>query len=49
MNKETTITLRVSDEEKKVIKEKAKSFDMKVSDYIRFTAMNTTEIKKEAK
>jgi uncharacterized protein (DUF1778 family) len=47
MNKDEIIALRVSKEEKKVISEKAKSFEMKVSDYIRFVAMNTKEIKKE--
>lgn len=47
MNKEETIALRVTKEEKEVIFEKAKSFNMKVSDYIRFVSMNTKEIKTE--
>lgn len=47
MNKTNTITLRVTDEEKELIFDKAKSFNMKVSDYIRFVSMNTKDITRE--
>lgn len=47
MNKSNWIRVRVTDEEKSVIYERAKYFEMKVSDYVRFVSMNTKEIKKE--
>lgn len=47
MNKDTCLRIRINNEEKKLIYEKAKSFNMKMSDYVRFVSLNTKEIKRE--
>jgi len=49
MNKETEIRFRVSNEEKELIKQKAKLAGMKMSEYVRFTALGTTTINIETK
>ena len=42
--KELEIRCRVTKEEKKLIKEKAKKASMSLSEYIRYTALGTTTI-----
>ena len=44
MNKDTEVRFRVSDEEKELIKQKAKEAGMKMSEYVRYTALGTTNI-----
>jgi predicted DNA binding CopG/RHH family protein len=46
MNKETEIRFRVSEEEKSLIKQKAKKSGMKLSEYVRLTALGDCIIKR---
>jgi predicted DNA binding CopG/RHH family protein len=42
---EAKIQFRVSDEEKELIKQKAKEAGMKMSEYVRYCSLGTTNIK----
>jgi len=39
-NKERAINVRIDDKEYKLIQEKARALNMKLSEYVRFTALN---------
>jgi len=39
-NKERAINVRIDDKEYKLIQEKARALSMKLSEYVRFTALN---------
>jgi len=45
MNKDVEIRCRVSEEEKTLIKHKAKQAGMKMSEYIRYVSLGDVEIK----
>jgi antitoxin component of RelBE/YafQ-DinJ toxin-antitoxin module len=44
MTKQTTIQVRIDEQEKSEIKSKADSLNMTISEYIRFVSLNTTVV-----